>query len=341
MQQPFVLIVLLNWNDPEATISAIRSIFQMDYGNFRVSIVDNGSTDDSVPRIRELVAGSPVLNARVELIENRTNAGFTGGANAGLERALALDAAYVWLLNNDATVDAHTLSSLVALAESGPRIGLVSPLIASQGPEAEVVFAGGLWRRDTHTYVDTHKVELARQWAREHPDGGIVFGTALLVPMRVVRAIGLLDDRFFAYYEDADYSIRSLGAGFRNVVDYASTVYHVNKNMARRPEEIRPHYWYYMARNEQLLWRKHLGARGSLRMRWWATNKFIQHYNRVKADPIARQAILAGIWHGWLGRGGAYSQSCRAPVWMEALARIYSRRPALQVTGQETQSTRK
>lgn len=335
MEQPFVLIVILNWNDPEETVSALNSIFRMDYTNFRVLIVDNGSSDDSVVRIRQSMAGNPILQERVELIENQTNAGFTGGANIGLKRALELEAAYVWLVNNDTTVDAHTLSSLVELAESDLQIGLVSPLIASPAPASEIVFAGGLWNKANRTYVDTHRLDRAQQWARQHPDGGIVFGTALLIPARVVRAIGLLDVRFFAYYEDADYSIRSLEAGFRNVVDYASTVYHVNKNMEKRPDEIRPHYWYYMARNEQLLWRKHLGLGGSLRMRWWATNKFIQHYNRVAPDPVARKAILAGIWHGWLGRGGAYSATFQAPGWLDLLAQVYSRRTALQIVQEE------
>jgi GT2 family glycosyltransferase len=325
-QQPFVLIVILNWNDPDETISAVESVFQMDYTNFRVVVIDNGSTDDSVERLR------PLANERVELIEVPVNTGYTGGSNLGMKRALEMGADYAWLLNNDTTADPHTLSSLVALAESDERIGLVSPMISTLGDTQKIVFAGGWWDKKTRSYVDTHDIDLAKRWMQEHPDAGVVFGTALLVPARVIRKIGFLDDKFFAYYEDFDYSIRSLDAGFRNVVDWSSSVYHLNKSMEKRPHEIRPHYWYYVARNERRLWRKHLGPINSLRISWWGTNKFLRYRNHCKGDPIACEAILAGIWDGWTNKTGAYSPTFRAPRLFASLVDIYSKRSSLQVS---------
>ena len=322
-QQPLVLIVVLNWNDPDETISAVESIFQMDYANFRVLVIDNGSTDDSVERLRGLVG------ERVELVEVAVNTGYTGGCNLGFKRALEMGADYAWLLNNDTTADTHTLSSVVALAESDERIGLVSPLIARLGSR-EVVMAGAWWDKDARTYNDTHDIDLAKRWAVEHPDAGILFGTAMLVPARVIRKIGMMDDRFFAYYEDFDYSIRSLDAGFRNVVDWSSSIYHVDKSMTKRPHEIKPHYWYYIARNDRRLWRKHLGPIRSLRISWWGTNRFIRYMNRCKGDPVAREAIIAGIWHGWLNKTGPYSPNIRAPRVFAFLVGVYAKRPSLQ-----------
>jgi len=329
--QPLVLIVILNWNDAGQTISAVESVFAMDYTNFRVLVIDNGSTDGSAARLRGIVRD------RVELIEAPINTGYTGGSNLGLRHALEIGADYAWLLNNDTVADPHTLSSLVALAESETRLGLISPMISTLGDPDKIVFAGAWWDAGTRTYVDTHKIDVAKQWMEEHPDAGVVFGTAMLVPARVIRTIGLLDDTFFAYYEDSDYSIRSLNAGFRNVVDWSSRVYHLNKSMEKRPHEVKPHYWYYLARNERRLWRKHLGPLRSLRISWWTANKFIAYRNRCHNDPVAREAILAGIWHGWINRSGAYSPRMRAPRLFALLIELYAKRPSLRAAPPHTE----
>src|ERR1035441_1623590 len=111
----------------------------------------------------------------------------------------------------------------------------------------------------------------------------------------------MMDDRFFAYYEDFDYSIRSLDAGFRNVVDWSSSIYHVDKSMTKRPHEIKPHYWYYIARNDRRLWRKHLGPIRNLRIGWWGTNRFIRYMNQCKGDLVAREARLLSLASGMDG----------------------------------------
>src|SRR5437868_3229339 len=104
---PLVLIVLINWNSFEETQAAVESVLRMDYPNFRVLIIDNGSKDHSVSQLREITGD------RVNLLESRENTGYTGGCNLGIEQALSIGAQYVWLLNNDAVVERDVLSSLV------------------------------------------------------------------------------------------------------------------------------------------------------------------------------------------------------------------------------------
>jgi GT2 family glycosyltransferase len=318
--QPLVLIVILNWNAAASTLAAVASLSPIDYGNWRALVIDNGSNDGSLDVLKSLA------NERIEVVGVETNTGYTGGCNLGLRHALEIGAKYTWLLNNDATTDAHTLSSLVALAESDDRIGLVSPLVATTGASGKVFFAGGRWNKQAAEYVDTHDVALARRWAKESPEALVVWGTAMLVPMKVVQAIGMLHEGFFAYYEDIDFSIRSLEAGFRNAMDFSSIVYHDNKNMNFPAEELKPHYCYYMARNERRFWRKHLGAFKSLRVSWWGTYHALQHRKRFAGFPNAREAILAGIWHGWIHKEGAYHSSFRAPRAISWLADLYEKR---------------
>ena len=133
---PVVLIVLLNWNSLEETRAALDAVGRLNYGNYRVLIVDNGSHDGSNVALKKL-AGD-----RVEVLESPVNTGYTGGCNLGLKRALEMGAEYVWLLNNDAVTEPGTLSSLVALAESDPRIGLVTPRIAKRAVDRTRAF---LW----------------------------------------------------------------------------------------------------------------------------------------------------------------------------------------------------
>jgi hypothetical protein len=107
-------------------------------------------------------------------------------------------------------------------------------------------------------------------------------------------------------------------------------VRHFEKNRNTKPLEIKPHYWYYMARNESRFWRKHLGLAGGLKLMWHSCNGFLRHRNRLREKPESQRAILAGLWHGWLNRGGEYDPAARMPVLVVAMVESYSRRGALQ-----------
>lgn len=323
-KQPLVLIVILNWNSPEETVAAVESVLKMEYRNFQVLIVDNGSTDHSVEALRRIASG------RVELLESQVNHGYTGGCNLGFARALEIGADYVWLLNNDAVVAAETLSSLVKVAETDPRIGLATPVIASLDEVPHITFAGGICDMQRGLYEETNDIAVAQRWAAENPKAGLVIGTAMLIRTRLIREIGMLDESLFMYYEDIDYSARSLKAGYRNVVDWSSMVYHFEKNRNTNPLGMKPHYWYYIARNESRFWRKHLGLVKSLKNSWWSFNGFLRHRNRCIAKPVAGEAILAGLWHGWLGRSGPYDPNYRMPWLVAGLVKLYGRRQKLR-----------
>ena len=322
-EAPLVLVVLLNWNSLEETKNAVDSVLRMDYPNFQVLIVDNGSQDGSIVELRRLV------DERLELLESPINIGYTGGCNLGMQRGLALGAKYIWLLNNDAVVGSMVLSSIVAVAESDEHIGLVTPQIAALDEE-RITFAGGVISVKDAVYLETNNPAVAAEWTTRYPDGGLVIGTAMLVRAELIRKIGPLDTAFFAYFEDVDYSARSVSAGFRNVVDSNSVVKHLEKNRNTRPLEIRPHYWYYMARNESRFWRKHLKLAGSLKLLWHSFNGFLRHHNRLGSRPESAEAILAGLWDGWRDRGGPYDPKARMPAVPAAVVRLYSRRRALQ-----------
>jgi len=128
--QPSVYFVLLNWNGWRDTLECIRSLHLMAYRNWHAVIVDNGSTDDSVARLKEACPG-------VTIIENEKNRGFAAGNNVGIRMALKNAADYVFVLNNDTTVFPDTLSELVSFAEKHPEAGLMGPQIHRRDPQRE------------------------------------------------------------------------------------------------------------------------------------------------------------------------------------------------------------
>ena len=132
-----VWILVLNWNNGKVTNECLASLQGLVYDDFRVIVLDNGSTDGSVECIRERFPD-------VEIMELGENLGFAKGNNAGIRAALARGAEYVWLLNNDTTVDPKALRAMVEKAESDPRIGAVgSAIYYMSQPERLKVWGGG------------------------------------------------------------------------------------------------------------------------------------------------------------------------------------------------------
>jgi GT2 family glycosyltransferase len=218
----------------------------------------------------------------------------------------------VWLVNNDAVVEPQTLSLLVAAMQADPRVGMCSPVIRYlEGGKVED--AGTVFDLETATELATDDLEVARRWQAQHPDKFAIFGTALLLSRALVERVGLLDEDFFAYWEDTDLSIRSNLAGFRNRTVFEANVFH-----AKTPPEVsetgrKPHFYYYMARNELLLLRKHL--RGALRLKalLWSIRRTLRRLNRRRDDPRVMDACLAGLWDGILRRTGEYRPDRRMP----------------------------
>ncbi len=210
---PKVSIVVLNWNGWSDTLECLASLEHLDYSDYQVIVVDNGSTDDSVLHIRQHFP-------HVELLETERNFGFSAGCNLGIIRALEQGADYVWLLNNDTTVDPHALAGLVSTASSDTRIGATgSAIYSARRPHHLDAWGGGrinFW------------LGRSRHAVRPVPNEAIDFltGASILISRPVLEQMGLLDEGFFMYWEDADYCYRLRRAGYRITVAGESRIWH-------------------------------------------------------------------------------------------------------------------
>ena len=95
-----VEVVVLNWNGWRDTLVCLASLQHLDYPNFGLIVVDNGSTDGSQNHIEANIPG-------LKMLQTGANLGFGGGCNAGIRQALEQGADYIWLINSDTTVDAN------------------------------------------------------------------------------------------------------------------------------------------------------------------------------------------------------------------------------------------
>ena len=307
---PLVATIVLNWHNTSDTIRCIAAAAEAEYPNQRIYLFDNGA--DAASR-----AALSSLSDTVTLLESPINLGYTGGNNAAITRALDDGADYVWLLNSDAIAGASVLGALVATAEADPRIGIVSPLIGDPTRDPRFEFAGAVVDLANCLIESTIDREAGRDMQARFPDRFILVGTGMLVRRALIERIGLLDDRLFAYYEDTDYSIRCMLAGFRNEIDFDTELYHRGKPSVREP-----HAYYYMNRNAILLWRKVAGRRGKLRAIADVTHRALRDLERFGKDhPRQAEAVLAGLWDGMLERTGQYIPTRRMPRPMELALR--------------------
>ena len=210
---PRVACIVLNWNGWSDTIECLDALHQCTYLNVTVIVVDNGSTDDSVARIR---AAHPDFL----LLESGTNLGFAGGNNIGIRHALAHGADYLWLLNNDTKPAPDALSALVSKARTDARLGAVASICYDAGATSTVqIWAGGrvnLWIG----YIHNSTTPRSDDWFHT------LNGTSMLIARSALEDVGLLDEGFFLYWEDTEFCRRLRKKGWRLAAAPESRILH-------------------------------------------------------------------------------------------------------------------
>ncbi len=238
---PKVFIVILNWNGWTDTIECLESNYSSTYPQFEVVVVDNGSTDGSLEKIRawagakgiplqadldlrghrpESYPVSPFEPRALSLIETGKNLGFSGGNNRGIEYALANHADCIFLLNNDTTVEEATLELLVSALHSGKRVGAVFPLVLGTKGEIQVP----VYLRPPFTFLEIllasnlpgkflRRYQYRNYLKRRNPYPNYSYDRIIALPNIAIAAgslfrvalleeVGLLDENLFMYYEE-------------------------------------------------------------------------------------------------------------------------------------------
>jgi GT2 family glycosyltransferase len=235
---PLVYALVLNWNGADEAVQCLHSLAQQTYPNLCPFLVDNGSVDDSIAQIQASFPNLPILT-------NENNLGFAGGVNVGLRYALAEGADYVLVLNNDLVLDSRCVEEMVAQAKEG--VAFVTAVIYYHDEPNRIWSIGGNinpWNlektADARGQTDTGQFPAVME--RHFVPGG-----ATLMARGALETVGLFDERFFLYYEDADLSLRAHRAGLRSVVATRAKMWHGISKSSGGSDSPRERYW--MARS--------------------------------------------------------------------------------------------
>ena len=236
MDRTFVISV--NYRQPALTEEAVASL-ENSGGKCLVTtvVVDNGSADGSLDRLKKSCAGCAVLDAG-------GNLGFSGGNNVGIRYALEHGAEYILLLNNDAVLERGAVEAL--LAAVGPKT-IATPKIVFDSDPARVWYGGGHISRMRGGFY--HETDAAS--ADSARDVDFASGCCMLLPAAFFHECGLMDERFFLYCEDAELCLRAARAGYRIRYEPRAVVRH--KVSVSTGGERSPMSAYYGTRNRLML----------------------------------------------------------------------------------------
>ena len=204
MSSPYVFIIVLQYNNSQDTLRCLESVKELDYPNYRIVVVDNASGEAELNNIRDCTKSQ----YDIRLIENKENLGYAGGNNIGIKHALENGADYVFVLNNDTTVEPDALKKLIAAAEADSKIGIVGPTLTEDSPPGKTYFGEISWLKTelTHSYSYPRTPLGKRQY---------IIGAGMLIKRELLEKIEGFDEIYFLYFEDADFSIRAQIAGYK------------------------------------------------------------------------------------------------------------------------------
>lgn len=249
--EKLVSIVIVTYNRREVISDCLASVLKMNYPNFEVILVDNGSKDGTVEAIRERF---PV----VRVVASKINLGLNGGKNLGQNQARG---EYVLFLDSDTIVDENLLAELVRVAESDPRVGMVCPKMYYHEPKDVIWYAGSfvnLWTSQTKNIGANEEDQGQWDQVRETEFAP----TAYLTKREVVEKLKGHDEFLFMTYGDTDYGFRTREAGFKVMFCPIARLWHKIKKQ-ENIKTIRalgynlPMRAYYFARNRVVFMKRH------------------------------------------------------------------------------------
>ncbi|MGI8548805.1 MAG: glycosyltransferase family 2 protein [Gemmatimonadaceae bacterium] len=306
-------VVLLNWNGCDDTIAALDSLIAADPTPKHVVVVDNGSTDESLPRLRnwatarapswtETSAGS-IASARTErwllLVGAGMNLGFSGGNNLGLGYLATIrDLSHFLLLNNDAMVAPDYFAQMRDVVRAIPDAALIGCMIYYHPDRERIWFAGGYEIQARalvmHRYTEPTDAE-------PHPTP-FVTGCAMMISRSLFEAKGGLAEVYNPiYWEDGDYSFRARSGGWKVLMAPKARVYH-RVGASGNGEQLTPRTAFLQNRNRGLYVRRNYsGLNRALALAYLTATKPARSIIEVaRGRSDIGSAIFRGFVHGLL-----------------------------------------
>lgn len=277
---PLVYVLILSYNDCNAVLASLESVVQSDYPRVKVVLVDNASADDTINRVREQF---PTVHCQI----NQENLGFAGGCNVGIRYALAENADYIFILNQDTTLFADCIRHLVDCAEQQKHAGILGPKTYTNQLDAQgkpIILYAGSWMRYLPLLQKIPGIgrgDLQKSISPQKTD--FVWGHGMLLRRAMLDQIGLFDDAYFFYYEDIDLCWRARQFGWELWYVPDAVMIH-NISDGARAEKSEMWRWRLKAKGMHRFYQKFFGMRkGTL---FWACTTIDMGLHMLKKFQI-------------------------------------------------------
>lgn len=248
MEKPLVTIITVNFDHPEITCALLESLRHISYTNIEIIVVDNASPKDDPAIINQNFP-------EIKFIQSKTNLGFAGGNNLAIREAKGK---YCLFINNDTEVEPGFLEPLVDKLENNPHIGAVSSKLKFYFQPDTIQFAGHA-PMNPYTLRNYGYAYGAKDTGQFDKDTLTYFvhGAAMMMPIEVIRKVGMMADVYFLYYEELDWGTRIRAAGYELWYVHNSTVMHKESISTGR---LTPFKTYYMNRARILYLRRNVSG---------------------------------------------------------------------------------
>lgn len=239
-QFPLVSIVTVNYNQSAATCDMLQSLYASGYPNLEVFVVDNASPSDHPEIIKEIFP-------QIILIQSAKNLGFAGGNNLAIRQAKG---DYIYLLNNDTIIPEKHINLLLNALTNEHETGIVCPKIKSFDDPNLILFAG--FTPMSSITVRNKIIGFAEKDFGQHDQrkqSAYAHGAAMMLKREVIEKVGLMNEQYFLYYEEIDWSVRIRKAGY--TIGYIPETYILHKESLSTGKNS-PLKSYYINRNRVL-----------------------------------------------------------------------------------------
>jgi GT2 family glycosyltransferase len=293
---PSVGIVTVNYNGAAFIGEFAESLRRVRYPNFRLIVVDSASTDGSADELARLVRDAVLLRSD-------ENLGTAGGNNRGIACCLEQGFDYVLVLNNDTVLTEDFLGRLVAAADG--RTIVVPKILYYYDRRLISTHAGGFdWRRGVFRNTFHGRPDSpAASTPREVETASFC---CALVPAAAFWLVGLLDERFFMYYEETDWLRQARDRGYRLLYRPEAVIYH-RESASSGGGWMTPFKHYYATRNRLYLVKKHSTSRGAYALftaYFLAGRLFYLALHLLRRRPRLARALVRGVLDYYRGRMG-------------------------------------
>ncbi|TRZ80277.1 glycosyltransferase family 2 protein [bacterium] len=315
---PKVSIIIVNYNGFEETINCLKSLAKLNYPNFNVIIIENGSANNSFEKIKNFLKHLMLDNKHpiVRLIESKENLGFAGGCNLGIRKAKELGSNYFLLLNPDTTVKPDFLRELIEVAvkpenykaikaeiKNEKKLGFLGPRIFYEDKKTIYSNGGFINKNLTSATLKDHGKTKKGLNNNDPFTTDYITGTALLLSEKVLDDIGYMDEDYFLYYEDSDWAVKAREKKYFHAIVPSAIIYHKGYHST---EYLSFNYIYYLMRNGYFLAWKNGNLQQKILVVFYSVYKLTKQPFKIFLPKKRKwvKPLIKATWDFWRGRYG-------------------------------------